>query len=180
MKIMIKYALKKFVLTILFLLTFSSSYSQVQNPAVQKSDFWQKVQFGGGLGLTFGNFTEVTIAPAAIYRVNSSFAIGPSVQYSYISSRDFFKSTMYGASIMTLYNPVPSIQLSLEAEQMKVDRTILTVTPNTNDKFWNTAVFVGGGYSIGRVVVGGRYNLLFNQDRNVYGTAFMPFVRAFF
>lgn len=171
---------KKCLLVTLLTLTFQQNYSQNQPVAAPKSEFWQKVQFGGGLGLTFGNFTEVTIAPAAIYRFNPKLAIGPGIQYSYVSSRDFFRSTMYGASLMTLYNPVPEIQLSLEAEQMKVDRTILNVTPNISDKFWNTAVFVGGGYSVGGFVVGGRYNLLFNKDRNVYGTAFMPFVRVFF
>jgi hypothetical protein len=30
------------------------------------------------------------------------------------------------------------------------------------------------------VTIGARYNVLFDKDKNVYGEAFMPFVRVFF
>jgi hypothetical protein len=34
-------------------------------------NFWQNVQFGGGVGLGFGsNYTDISLAPSAIYNFN--------------------------------------------------------------------------------------------------------------
>ena len=171
----------KIIITLFFiLLTNYSIYSQTTNASTQKSDFWQRVQFGGGLGLSFGDFTNVTIAPQAIYNVNENVSVGAGVQYNYLKNRDVSKATMIGGSLLGLFNPIESVQLSLELEQLHVDRTVLLTTPNLKDTFWNTAIFVGAGYRVGNVSIGGRYNLLFNKDKNIYGSAFMPFVRAFF
>jgi hypothetical protein len=163
-----------------FLLTTSMLFSQNQTLQTNNSNFWEKVRFGGGFGLSFGNFTEITVTPAAIYQMSDKFAIGPGLQYSYVSSTDNFRSTFYGASLISLFNPTEFVQLSLELEQLKVNRSVLNVTPNIKDNFWNTALQVGVGYNSGDVVIGGRYNLLFNKENNVYGTAFMPFIRVFF
>ena len=174
------YFFKKIFVIILFLLTIFNNYSQTTMPSNSKSDFWQKVQFGGGLGLSFGNFTNVTVSPSAIYHVNDMFSVGTGLQFAYVAAKDSYSSTMYGGSIITLFNPSESIQLSAEIEQLQVNRTFTSVTPNIKDNFWNTALFAGAGYRAGNVTIGGRYNLLFNKDKNIYGTAFMPFVRVFF
>jgi hypothetical protein len=87
---------------------------------------------------------------------------------------------MFGASVIALFNPLDGVQLSAELEQLKVESNITNVTPNLESSFWNTGFFVGGGYNVGGITIGGRYNVLFNKDKNVYGTAFMPFVRVFF
>jgi hypothetical protein len=171
---------KKIVFVIALLLTNYYSFSQSPTTPSTKSEFWQKVRFGIGGGLNFGNFTNISLAPSAIYQVNDQLSLGLGVQGGYTKSRDFFKSTTVGCSLIGLFNPIQSIQLSLEVEQLNVNRTILNVNPNLKDQFWNTAAFVGGGYQVGGVVIGGRYNLLFDQDKNIYGSAFMPFVRAFF
>ena len=171
---------KNTMIIVCLILTNYFAFSQsaaVQNP---KSEFWQRVQFGGGLGLTFGDFTNITIAPQAIYNVNQMFAVGTGIQYNYLKNRDVSEATMIGGSLMGLFNPINAVQLSLEIEQLHVDRTLLFTTPNVKDQFWNTAAFVGAGYRVGNVSIGGRYNLLFNKDQNIYGSAFMPFVRAFF
>lgn len=180
MNMLFTYFFKKIFILILFLLTISTTYSQTTTPSNSKSDFWKKVQFGGGLGLSFGNFTNVTISPSAIYHVNDTFSVGTGLQFTYVAAKDSFSSTMYGGSLIALFNPSEDIQISAEVEQLQVNRNFTAVTPNIKDNFWNTALFVGAGYRAGNVTIGGRYNLLFNKEKNIYGTAFMPFVRVFF
>jgi hypothetical protein len=60
-------------LSILFFIGLSFGvYGQEGAQKQQKSDFWDHVQFGGGFGLSTGSgFTDVTVAPSAIYNFNS-------------------------------------------------------------------------------------------------------------
>lgn len=181
------------VCAILVLVGFSSSSAQNIDPKT-KSEFWQKVQFGGGLGLSFGsNYTNISIAPGAIYNVNEYFAVGLGAQYSYIDQKVRvlgsnqslqYTSNLYGGSVIALFNPILAIQLSAEVEQLRVntERKITTnaIVENINDNFWNTALFLGAGYRIGSVTIGARYNLLFDKNKNVYSEPFMPFVRVYF
>ena len=180
------------------LAVLNSSVSAQQLPvASSKSEFWQKVQFGGGLGLTFGQFTNITIAPSAIYNVNQYVGVGVGLLGSYVSNRGLYKATVVGGSIISLFNPVPEVQLSLEVEQLNVNATqnIETVPLNSNgtfdpsqvgksfdvtNNFWTTALFIGGGYNLGNVTVGGRYNVLFDKNKSAYSAAFIPFVRVLF
>lgn len=174
-------------------LGFSNMQGQI-NPPKAKSEFWQKVQFGGGLGLSFGsNYTNISVAPGAIYNVNEYFSVGLGVQYSYIDQKARvygsnqtlqYTSNLYGGSVVALFNPIRAIQLSAEIEQLRVntERKIVTnaIVENVNDDFWNTALFLGAGFRTGNVTIGARYNLLFDKNKNVYSEPFMPFVRVYF
>ncbi len=178
--------MKKIILsTLLILLVFktNSLYSQetqkTNNQPITKSSFWQDVQFGGGLGLGIGNgFTNISVAPSAIYNFNQYVSAGLGLQYSYLKQKNFFSSSQYGGSIIGLVNPMEEIQLSLELEQLRVNVDYEDVT--ISDDFWNTALFIGAGYRMENVTIGARYNVLFDDDKNVYGDAFMPFVRVYF
>ena len=80
-------------------------------------DFWSKVSFGGGLGVGIGsNYTNITLAPSAIYNFNEYFAAGIALQGSYVRDKKFYESYMYGPSLIVLGNPIPQIQLSAEFE----------------------------------------------------------------
>jgi hypothetical protein len=164
------------VFKIFLVFAFLQSYSQ-QNT---NSAFWGKVQFGGGLGLGIGNgFTNIAVAPSAIYNFNQYFAAGLGLQYNYLSQKNLFSSHQYGVSLLALVNPIQEIQLSAELEQLRVN-TSYENPAFASENFWNTGLFLGVGYRTNNVTIGGRYNVLFKQDRNVYGSAFMPFVRVFF
>jgi len=167
-------------LTFVFLTCFCFSISAQQNLQPQsKSDFWNKVQFGGGLGLGFGSgFTNISLAPSAIYNVNKYFSAGVGLQYSYLKQRDFYTSSQYGASLIGLVNPIEEIQLSVELEQLRVN--VDFEDTNTSRDFWNTGLFLGAGYRTENITIGARYNVLFDKDKGVYGDALMPFVRVFF
>lgn len=173
---------KKLTKTILFLLLigFSFSVSAQQTPqSQQKSDFWNNVQFGGGLGLGFGSgYTNISVAPSAIYNLNQYVSLGVGVQYSYLKQKNFYSSSMYGGSLIALFNPIEQIQLSAELEQLRVN--LKYDGSSVTDDFWNTGLFLGAGYRMDNVTIGARYNVLFNNDKGVYGDALIPFVRVYF
>lgn len=159
------------------MLFFQASFCQESS---QKSEFWSRVQFGGGLGLGFGNnATNIAVAPSAIYNFNEKVALGLGLQYSYIRQRDFYTSHLYGGSIIGLVNPIPEIQLSAELEELRVN-TSFENTSIASEDYWNTALFIGAGYRTDNVTIGIRYNVLHNDNNTIYTTAFMPFVRVFF
>jgi hypothetical protein len=54
------------------------------------------VQFGGGIGLGFGSgFTDISVAPSAIYNFNEYVAFGAGLQYKYLKQRDFCVSFVW-------------------------------------------------------------------------------------
>ena len=164
---------------IFFLLATNIGFTQ-NKPSAATDDFWSHVQFGGGLNLSFGSgFTNIGVSPSAIYNVNQYFSIGPSLQFSYVSSNNFYKSIILGGSIIALFNPIEEIQLSTEFEQLNVNTTFDNSSyPKQN--FWNTGLWLGAGYRTNNITIGGRYNVLFDKNKSVYSDAFMPFVRVYF
>ena len=171
-----------FLLTIVVLFSFKSEIFAQQIPENKtKSDFWNHVQFGGGLGLGFGNgYADIMIAPSAIYNFNEYVALGLGAQYNYVKQRDFYSANMYGGSLITLINPIEVVQISAELEQLRINRTYEGTFGSASQDFWNTALFFGAGYRNENITLGIRYNILHRDRDNIYAEAFMPFVRIFF
>ena len=166
----------------MFLFSMTAIAQEVPEAEKGKSEFWKRVRIGGGFGLSIGSgYTDVTLAPGAIYNFNDYFAAGIGLQGSYVKVRDEWNSWIYGGSILGLVNPIPQIQLSAELEQVRVNAEYELVDGGSvDDDFWNTALFVGAGYRTNNVTVGIRYNVLHDSDRRVYNDAWMPFVRVYF
>ncbi|MCW2118229.1 hypothetical protein [Flavobacterium sp. 7A] len=167
------------ILTAVFITVSMSAQFQNKNSNLP-SDFWDNVQFGGGVGLSLGSgYTDISISPSAIYNVNHYFSVGLGAQYTYTKLKNSYSSNLYGGSIITLFNPLPEIQLSAELEQLRVNVT--GVSPNNfKNNFWNTGLFIGAGYRSNNATVGVRYNVLYKENSLAYNTAFMPFVRFYF
>ena len=162
---------------LLFTLAFSIINIAIfaQNSPKQKSEFWKKVQFGGGITLNFTNNASVFgIAPSAIYNFNDKFSSGVSVSYLHTKYRNLSKTyNSYGGSVLTLYNPFKGLQLSGEYEQTYVTYDSLSRQI--------PALFLGTGYTYGRnVAVGLRYDVLYDENKSLYPSALTPFVRIYF
>jgi hypothetical protein len=173
-----------YILVLLFSFQYLAAQRQSFTPA-PKNAFWKNVQFGGGLGLSIGSgYTDISVSPSAIYNINSVVAVGTALQFGYVSAKNDYSSTIYGGSLIGLINPIPEIQFSVELEEINVNtvsRVALAggnVFPKAN--FWNTSLYLGGGYRSGNVTVGVRYNVLFDKNKSYYNEAFMPFVRVYF
>jgi hypothetical protein len=150
-------------------------------PKANTNAFWEHVNFGGVFGLSIGNdFTNITIAPSAIYNFNDYFALGTGVQYSYLKDKNYYTSNVFGASLIGLFSPIEEVQLSLELEEVNVNNKYIDFGGNFYRSFWYTGLYLGGGYRQDNITIGGRVNVLFDKNKDIYGSAFMPFVRVFF
>ncbi|WP_159021944.1 alpha-ketoglutarate decarboxylase [Formosa sp. L2A11] len=168
-----------FVKSIILIFIFSLSFKTI---TAQNATFNEKIKFGGGLGLSFGNeFFSGTIEPSAIYQFNSQFALGAGLNFTYNSQKDFYKSTILGGTLTGLYNPTPNIQLSGEYQQLHVNRKydndrILY----SDEKYWSPALLLGLGYQTNNVTVGVRYDVLYDDNKNIYASPWAPFIRVYF
>ena len=156
-----------------FLFLFlSCSFTMISQ---ENTDFWDNVQFGGGVSMSFGSQTTIGISPSAIYNFDNGFALGTGLTYIYSKYQEQ-KTNVYGASIISLYQiPNIGIQLSGEFEQSfaKISENSISSTRSF------PALYLGAAYNTGRFAVGIRYDVLYDS-RSVYASAFSPIVRFYF
>lgn len=161
-----------------FVILFGLNYSIAQVTTQNKSVFWEKVRFGGGFGVNFGNnTTNINLSPTLFYPINEKFTVGAGLQGSYVDSKNNFTSYIYGTSIISMVNVIPEVQLSAELEQLRINTTFNLL--NEKKSSWHSALFIGAGYVTGNVTFGARYNVLHNNS-SIYSEAWMPFLRVMF
>jgi hypothetical protein len=168
---------------LLFILSISQTILSQERPMLKAktNDFWEHVQIGGGFGVSVSNdYTDITIAPSAIYNFNQYFALGTGFQYSHLKQKKYYNSNVVGGSIIGLFNPIEVAQISIELEEMHVNSTYTDTYDNVRRSFWNTGLYIGAGYRADNVTIGARINVLFDKNKDIYGSAFMPFIRAYF
>ncbi|WP_335972572.1 alpha-ketoglutarate decarboxylase [Gaetbulibacter jejuensis] len=171
-----KFNLKKIILLILISVCFNTVNAQEKT-----SDFWNYVRFGGGVGLSFGDgFFSGTLAPSAIYEFNNQFALGLGLNGTYNSRKNFYKSTIFGGSLIGLFQPINEIQLSAEFEELNVSRKWEDNLGIEDQNYWYPALFIGAGYRTQNVTFGIRYDVLYDEDKSIYADPWMPFVRFYF
>ncbi|GGX24696.1 hypothetical protein [Aquimarina muelleri] len=170
---------KILVLVLIILFSLQKSYSQ-------DNSFWSNVRFGGNLGIGFSNDTfNAVVAPSAIYEFNKWFSAGLGVSFGYSSFdnkrlNQKINSTNYGASIITLLNPFPKLQISAEFEEMGVSRNIKFSDKKITEDYWYPALFIGAGYRVGFMALGIKYDVLYDDKKSIYGSAYTPFLRVYF
>lgn len=147
-----------------------------------QNEFWSHVRFGGGIGLSFGDgFFSGTLAPSAIYQFNEKFATGVALNGTYASFKNSSNATILGGSVLALYNVIPQIQISAEFEELNVSRKYKYLgSPDVTKSYWYPALFLGVGFHTNNFTIGIRYDVLFDDDRSIYASAFAPFVRVYF
>ncbi len=146
-----------------------------QSTTNSKSNFWDNVQFGGGLVFNSSNIvTNIGVSPSAIYNFNDSFSAGVSVSYLYSKQRNISKPlNAYGTSVIALFNPINELQVSSEYEMNFLRQGDLSQTV--------PALYFGVGYRTGRNIAAGvRYDVLYDENKSLYASAITPFVRVFF
>ena len=80
----------KIIFIVVILLISHNSKAQDKDP-----NFWSNVQYGGGLGISFGsNYFSGTISPSAVYRFNPRFALGLGLNFTYNTEKNFYESTI--------------------------------------------------------------------------------------
>ncbi|MGJ8591777.1 MAG: alpha-ketoglutarate decarboxylase [Aquaticitalea sp.] len=163
------------------LLLMISNLMTSQNASANSDDFWKHVRFGGGIGLSVGDgFFSGTLAPSAIYDLNEQFAIGVGLNGTYNSRKNFYTSTIFGGSLIGLFNPIQEIQLSAEFEELNVSRKWEDNLGIADENYWYPALFIGAGYRTRNITIGIRYDVLYDRDKSIYADPWAPFVRIYF
>jgi hypothetical protein len=166
---------------LLIICLFSMSLFAQENSFKQKSDFWSHVLYGGGIGLSFGNeFFSGTLAPSAIYQFNPKFALGVALSGSYSTQKYYYKSSIFGGSILGLYNPISQLQLSASFDENFVSVNWDNRTGYANQDYWYPSLFLGAGYQAKNVTMGIRFDVLYDNTKSTYAEPWMPFVRVYF
>lgn len=170
-----------FIVVLILVFLFNSRTMRAQttpDAKEQPRNFWNNVQYGGGVGLNFSSgFTDVFISPSAIYNLNSVVALGGGINLNYVATKNINSSFIYGLSTIVLVNPMPEIQLSIVINPSRIHYKEQGLS-NFSENYWDTSFIVGAGYRNGNVTIGIGYNV-FRTDR-FGGEPFVPFVRAFF
>lgn len=146
-----------------------------------KGEFWDNVRFGGGIGISAGNdFFYGSVSPSAIYVFNRYYSAGLGLKASYASG-DSYSASSYGGSVLNLLYPLPMLRFSAELEILQVNRSqeYIGSDPLEEDYIY-PALFIGAGYTQGAVTIGIRYDVLYNEEKSIYGNPFTPFVSVYF
>lgn len=180
---------KRFIKKYLFFVCFIGCTTLVFSQNTTKNDstqtknsrrFIDDVNFGGGLGLNFSNnFFACQFSPTAVYNINNSVGLGVGYNLMVNSLKGQYSSVINGGRILSLINVGSVVQASMEYEQNYVNINLKT-SGVPNKKFWTPALFLGLGYRTGNVIIGMRYNVLYNEEKSIYASPYIPFFRVFF
>ncbi len=151
------------------------------NAQEQKSELWSNVRVGGGIGLSFGDgFFGGTLAPSVVYDFDEKLSLGVGLTGTYNKQKNFYKSTIVGGSVLGLYNIIPQLQVSAEFEELHVTRKYDNQFSNIDNNYWFPALFVGAGFRQQNFTIGIRYDVLYDNAKSIYASAYVPFVRVYF
>lgn len=126
--------------------TPEAATTQTEQPKDTRS-FREKIYFGGTIGLSFGNYTAIRIAPLAAYKIKPKLSVGLQIGYEYVRDSRYSEtltSHNYGGSIFSRYRIIP--QVFAHAEYAMVNYEIHT-SLDTSERKTVPYLFLGGGYS---------------------------------
>lgn len=157
----------KRIITIICLFAglISVSYAQF-NPS--------RLTLGGGLGLQFGDYTVVNIAPQVGYKLSNIVTVGGGLTYTYYREKyhtEIDTNNYFGLNLFTRVYPVSFLVLSLQPEANRMWKTVenrLTMEKIKTDKLIPSCV-VGVGVSMGPIIAMLKYDVVQNGD-SPYGS----------
>ena len=185
----------KFVIFVLFNLINASIFAQtLEDPSVNDLPFKQRLVYGGGFGLQFGNVTLLDLSPSIGYRLTDRLTLGTGISYKYNRMKNYtqdlstgkwydYTSNVYGGSIWTRYYLFQNIFAHAEIEQLQIDYKYTSISSTIPTLIKNgvavNSVLLGGGF---RQPVGERvfFNILilFNLNESDFTPYSNPIIRA--
>lgn len=178
--------LSKLILSIGIIVFSQSVFSQTDNDSTSKNNIDsltvkkpKSLLFGCGFGLSFIGGTNVSLSPNLTYKLSDKVFIGSGLQINYTDIKGYQRTTTYGANVLGQYSFTPKVTTSLEFAQLRVSTK--TVSDNSRENYWDSALFVGLGYNItNKITMGAKYNLLYKDGESIYTTPIIPFVNISF
>lgn len=147
-----------------------------------EENFWDKVYVGGSFWMQFGTVTFINVSPLVGYRFTDKFSAGPGIVYQYLKDKRFnpdYKTNVYGGRLFARHTIFQ--QFFAQAQYENLSTEVLYVNRNGElyqTREWVPGAFLGGGIfqPLGRrgaIVISGMYNLLHDEDRSPYPSAWI-------
>lgn len=130
-----------------------------------------RLEVGGNLGLQFGSYTLVNVAPQVGYRLTPYFTAGVGASYTYykddiyLQGREYdYRSNYFGMNVFGRFYPVQYVVLSVQPEANRMWRSIDGQGGKIKTNEFVPSVLIGGGVRFGPVTAMIQYDVI--QDDN--------------
>ncbi len=135
------------LLLMIFLISITNSINaQYSNDNKEKQSFKERMFFGGGLGLTFGDITAVDVSATIGNRLTEKVHAGVSLSYSYYSYNNYNVSmSNYSGSVFARLFFTDAIFAQTEAEALNT-KVFTSYELNDGYRKWIGNYLVGLGY----------------------------------
>ena len=95
--------IKILIIVLLNLFSVSIFAQQEEEPPVKDLQFNQRLVYGGGFGMQFGNVTLLDLSPSIGYRVSDQLTLGTGISYKY--NHNCGKCQIKSSSVFSCYIP---------------------------------------------------------------------------
>lgn len=153
--------MKKMILFFCFLFPAGITYAQF-NP--------DRITFGGGVGVQFGDYTLVNFSPQVGYNITSYLNAGAGFNYTYHSRKYDYKtmkqtSNYLGFNVYATLTPIPYLVFKVQPEVNRMWRTDEARAGGYKEKTeeFMFVCLVGGGMRIGPVTAMIQYDVAQNK-----------------
>ena len=158
-----------------------------ETKSIKEVPLKDRLHFGGTLGLQFGSYTSIYVAPIVFYDVTKTLMVGAGFNYIYQKYDTGFEdvtTSVYGPKLAVIFKPFKQLIVSTEYEYNFYDR-------NTDyygfpiDPYWHSTWYVGLGYGVpmgkkGGMYISMSYDLLWDASRSYYSSAWRPTIGVYF
>lgn len=139
--------MKRLLSLLVFIICFGQGLAQVGE--LESNASWKdRVFVGGGLGLQFGDITNIQVSPIVGYRINEKLSAGIGITYIYFKdNRDNtpdFETDIYGGSVFVRRNL--NEQFFLQAEYESLNLEFFNFNDGSVTREWVPGLLLGGGY----------------------------------
>jgi hypothetical protein len=141
----------KIIISLFIVISFGNNVSgqYFENPE-KRPTFKDKLFFGGGLGLQFGNITFIDVSPQIGYKLTERIHPGIGFTYSYYKNNYYTPSINYSSYAVSGFVRFFIFEgLFAQAEAEYLNTKVFYITgPSTYEtkRKWIDSYFVGGGY----------------------------------
>jgi len=148
--------MKTFIITVFLAMSFSASlFAQGQDttramqkaqPAPKQKAKKNNVYYGGTIGLSFGDYFRINVAPMVGVRLNPKASVGFKVAYEYIKDKRYdpaLTASNYGGSVFTRYRLIPKLYAHAEFAYMSYKYKL---SDFETDRTWVPFLLLGGGF----------------------------------
>jgi len=173
--------MKKILITLVTVLLTIAAYGQAAgNDTIQaivideqqeKPPFKDKLYLGGNLGLMFGTYTNIIVAPALGIRWSKRFNSEISIEYNYTKDTRYdsdYSYNQYGGRVSTQFFVIPQIFAHAEFAGLSMEQYYTT----GKERHFVPFLYLGGGF---RQNIGGRSSVSFRIMFDVLNNEYSPY-----